>query len=145
MKKYLFLIPMFISLVFSCNTYELTEAQKINYTTSGALSNDCFQIIITVPPDREFKTMAEQRENAFIKAKNSLIPEIEKQVLLYYSAAKPVNIGSLSQETLNIIKDKSSEYSKQSIIEQEYYLIDNSAVLVYRIFKKGIKNEILDI
>jgi len=123
---------------------ELKESQKYDYTTSGALTDDCFQVIVTIPPDKALKTMADQRETAFIKAKGSIAEETEKQVLSYYSADKSISIDKIPLEKTNFLKEKSNEYAKQAIVEQEFYLIDNSAVLVYRIFKKGIKSDILN-
>jgi len=135
------LMILFIS---SCMSNELKEPQKYNYTSSGALTDDCFQVIITTPPDRDLKTMVEQRENAFIKAKDSIISETEKQILLYYSLNNSISIDSISPGIIKALKEKSNIYSKNGIIDQEYYLSDNSAVLVYRVFKNGIKNEILN-
>lgn len=144
MRKIIFVLIVFTFTVFSCRTHELKEPYKYDFTTIGPLTDDCFQVIITVQPEREFKTMADQRENAFIKAKNSIPSETEKQVLSYYSVSKSVGLDSIPEETVKILKEKAYSYSKIGIIEQEYYLIDNSAVLIYRIYKTGIKNEILN-
>ncbi len=144
MKKSVISLIIITLFVYSCRSNELREPQKFDYTTSGALTDDCFQVIVTVAPDRELKTMADQRENAFIKAKDSIPTETEKQVMEFYAAGNSLNIAELSLEKINILKVKSETYSKQGIIDQEYYLIDNSAVLVYRIFKNGIKNDILN-
>lgn len=141
--KIIFFIA-FVLLIYSCKSNELKEPYKYNYVTTGALTDDCFQVIITTPPDRELKTMADQRENAFIKAKNSIPLETEKQVLSYYTNDKAVNINSIPENILKKLKEIAGAYSKLGTIEQEFYLIDNSAVLIYRIYKTGIKNEILN-
>lgn len=145
MKSAIVLIIASALLIFSCNSYELKDPERYDYVTSGALSDDCFQVIITIQPEKEYKTMADQRENAFIKAKDSIITETVKQILSYYSSSKSLKSDLISPEKLNTLKEKAGAYSKLGTIDQEYYLIDNSAVLVYRIFKKGIKNEILNI
>jgi len=144
MKKYILFLIFPAALVISCKTYELQGSHKFDYTTSGALTENCFQVIITMPPDKEFKTMTEQRESAFIKAKDSIGAETEKQILTYYCVNRSIEIESIPSDKLNVFKDKATDYSRRGIIDQEYYLIDNSAVLVYRIFKTGIKNEILN-
>lgn len=145
MKKLLPLLFITLCLsVYACRSNELKENLKNDFTTSGALGEDCFQVIITSTPDNELKTMAEQRENAFIKAKNSITEETEKQILAYYKAVKSAESDTLPEEKINILKQKSAVYSKKGIIDQEYYLIDNSAVLIYRIFDNGIKSEILN-
>lgn len=129
-------------ILFSCSSYELHEPQKYDYTTSGILADNCFQVVITMPPDKEFKTMSEQRENAYIKAKNSIVSETAVQILNYYTS-NSASGGNLSEERISNLKKRFEEYSRKGVIDQEYYLIDNSAVLVFRIFKTGIKNEIL--
>lgn len=143
MKRSIIFLILLSLLIYSCRSNELREPQKYDYTTSGALTDDCFQVIITMTPDREFKTMADQRENAFIKAKDRIPAETEKQIKEFYAAGNSINIADMPQDKVNLLKEKSETYSKQGIIDQEYYLIDNSAVLVYRIFKNGIKSEIL--
>jgi hypothetical protein len=144
MKKIIIPLILFILFINSCRSNELKEPQKYDYTTSGALTDNCFQVIVSMTPDKDLKTMADQRENAFIKAKDSIAAEIEKQVLLYYTVSRSVSADSLPEEKLNIFKERAIGYSKLGTIEQEYYLIDNSAVLVYRIYKNGIKTEILN-
>ncbi|HNX24809.1 MAG TPA: hypothetical protein PKG60_12240 [Spirochaetota bacterium] len=144
MKKIIISLIACTLFIYSCRSNELREPQKYDYITSGALTDDCFQVIIKVSPDREIKTMADQRENSFIKAKDSIPAETEKQVVAFYAAGNSTNIDDLPREKVNLLKEKSQVYSKQGIIDQEYYLYDNSAVLVYRIFKNGIKNEILN-
>jgi len=145
MKKILIFIVLYACfLLCSCSSNELKGNLKQDFKTSGALGENCFQVIISAMPDNELKSMAEQRENAFIKAKNNIISETERQILAYYSTVKSIDMNNLPQEKLNLLKKKSASYSKKGIIEQEYYLIDNSAVLVYRVFDNGIKNEILN-
>jgi len=145
MKKISAILTLLTLSFFFCRSNQLNDLQKYDYVTSGALSNDCFQIIVIAAPDSEFKTMADQRENAFINAKKNITSEIEKQFLSYYLLNKSLNSRDVSNEMLNLIKEKAIYYSGYFTLEQEYYLIDNSAVLVYRIYKKNIKNEIMNI
>jgi hypothetical protein len=131
-------------ILLSCTPSELKEPMKSDYRTSGALGDDYFQVIITYHPDKEFKTMADQRENSFIKTKNNIISETEKQILDYYLAQKSLNVSDIQPDRLNMLKENFKAYAKYGNIDQEYYLADNSAVLVYRIYKKGIKQQILN-
>ncbi len=144
MKKITIFLIILTCTIYSCKSNELNGNLRYDFTTSGALGEDCFQVIISASPDSELKTMAEQRENAFIKAKNNIIPETEKQVFIYYSSSKSLRPDEIPLETVNSLKKKSSAYSKKGIIEQEYYQMDNTVILVYRIFNNGIKNEILN-
>lgn len=142
--KNIILLLVIVSMLNSCSSGQLKEPMRSDYTTSGILADDYFQAIITYPPDKEFKTMAGQRENSFIKAKNNLIAETEKQILLYYISQKKININDIQTETMSRLKEKFMEYAKDGNIDQEYYLPDNSTVLVYRIHKTGIKQKILN-
>ncbi len=129
-------------LTLSCSSYELHEPQKYDYSTSGVLTDDCFQVIITMPPDKELRTMSEQRENAYIKAKNSISQETARQIMNYYTANIPG--GKVSDDMVPVLEKKFEVYSRHGVIDQEFYLIDNSAVLIFRIYKTGIKKEILN-
>jgi hypothetical protein len=144
MKKSTIFLIILTCTIYSCRSNELKENQKYDFTTSGTLGEDCFQVIISASPDSDLRTMAEQRENAFIKAKNSILSETEKQILAYYLSAKTLSQDNIPPETLNSLKKKSAVYSKKGAIEQEYYLMDNTVILVYRIFNNGIKNQILN-
>jgi hypothetical protein len=144
MKNLTIFLIILTCTVYSCRSNELKGNLKYDFTTSGALGDDCFQVIISASPDTELKTMAEQRENAFIKAKNSISSETERQMLDFYLSSKSIKPDNIPLETVNSLKKKSGAYSKKGIIEQEYYQMDNTVILVYRIFKNGIKNEILN-
>lgn len=144
MKKLTIFFIILTCAIYSCRSNELKGNLRYDFTTSGALGEDCFQVIISASPDAELRTMAEQRENAFIKAKNSITAETEKQLLIYYSSSKSLRPDDIPEETVNSLKKKSGLYSKKGIIEQEYYQMDNTVILVYRIFNNGIKNEILN-
>lgn len=142
--KHIILLLITAAILNSCISGELKEPMRSDYTTSGILSDDYFQAIINIPPDKEFKTMADQRENSFIKAKNNLIPETEKQIMAYYISQKNININEIRQENMERLKAVFHEYAKDGNIDQEYYLPDNSTVLVYRIHKTAIKQKILN-
>jgi hypothetical protein len=144
MKKLSIFLIILTFTFYSCISNELKGSLKNDFTTSGTLGEDCFQVIITASPDADLKTMTEQRENAFIKAKSSIFAVTEQQILSYYLTANGGKVENLPQEKIDYLKKKFSAYSKQGIIEQEYYLIDNTAILVYRIFNNGIKKEILN-
>lgn len=139
------ILPAIVAvLLISCSSGELKEPMRSDYTTSGALSDDYFQAIITFPPDKEFRTMADQRENSFIKAKNNIISETERQILAYYISQKNLIPDDIQTEKLNQLKETFRSYANYGNIDQEYYLPDNSTVLVYRIHKSGIKQKILN-
>ena len=127
--------PLMLLFIFSsCVSHDLKEPYKSNFTTSGALTDDCFQVIITTPPDKNLKIMADQRENSLMKAKNIIKDETEKQIISYYLSSKSINNDNLTEDKSNIIKIKALKYVEYGKIEHEYFLIDNSVVIIFRIF-----------
>ena len=143
MKRTLILLVT-VFILNSCSSGGLKEPMRSDYTTSGALSDDYFQVIIAFTPDRDYKTMADQRENSFIKAKNNIPAETERQILEYYISQKNIKPSDIQADKLELLKKTFRSYAKDGNIDQEYYLADNSTVLVYRIHKTGIKQKILN-
>jgi len=125
-----------------CSTSQLHEPYASDFSTSGLLGDDCFQVIIKMEPDKEAISMHERRESAFIKAKKNIYSEAEKQIISYSLLSRKDN-GTVSEADDAAIKKMAASYAESGKLEQEFYLIDDSAVLIYRIYKKGIKNEIL--
>lgn len=144
MKK-LILITSLALILSSCLSHELKEPYKSDFSTSGTLTDDCFQVIITTAPDKNLKIMSEQRANSLKKARNNIKDETERQITSFYTTSKSLTSDGLPDDKMIIIKTKSDKYTESGKVEYEYFLIDNSAVLIFRIFKKGIKNEILNI
>lgn len=125
-----------------CATTQLPEPYASDFSTSGPLGEDCFQAIIKMEPDKDAISMHERRESAFIKAKKNLYSETEKQIISY-SISSRKDKGTVSDADEAEIKKLAASYAESGKLEQEFYLIDDSAVLIFRIYKKGIKNEIL--
>ncbi len=131
-----------LSIYAGCTSVNLAEPYASDFTTSGPLGDDCFQVVIKVEPDKDAVTMHERRESAFIKAKKMIYSEAEKQISsYYYSAGKDAATDQPGDDSG--IKKAAASYSGSGKLEQEFYLSDDSVVLIYRIYKKGIKNDIL--
>lgn len=129
-------------IIFSgCGTMQLPEPYASDFSTSGPLGDDCFQVVVKMVPDKDALTMHERRESAFIKAKKNIHSEAEKQIISYILASH--NNGTALTSEDSTIKKMASSYAGSGKLEQEFYLIDDSVVLIYRIYKKGIKNKIL--
>ena len=80
---------------------------------------------------------------AFIKAKKNIYSEAEKQITGFCITSREEK-GSVSESDKAEIQKIAASYAKSGKPEQEFYLIDDSVVLIYRIYKKGIKNEFLN-
>lgn len=136
------LVFMILTLSVGCTSVNLTEPYASDFTTSGPLGEDCFQVLIKVEPDKDAVTMHERRESAFIKAKKIIYSEAENQIIKYYDSVKK-DTASDQQGDDSGIKKAASSYAGSGKLEQEFYLGDDSVVLIYRIYKKGIKSDIL--
>lgn len=142
MKKtaYIFLL----CLVVSCATYKIPDKYKNDFTTRGPLTTDVFQIIIEKNPDNGLKTQSEKRESSYINARKSIIQESVKQLFSYYYEQKKTDEASTPSEKVSLLKKKFTSLAEYAVIEQEYYLQDNSVILVLRIYKDDIANKILN-
>ena len=132
-----------ITAIAGCRSYELAEPYKSDFTTSGPLGEDCFQAVIKMQPDKDTETMHSRRESAFIKAKKNLLAEAGQQIYNYYASCKGSQDAGLAEATRDKLADKFTRIAEDGIIEEEFYLNDDSIVLIYRIYKKGIKSGII--
>ena len=132
-----------ITAAAGCRSYELAEPYKSDFTTSGPLGEDCFQAVIKMQPDKGTETMHSRRESAFIKAKKNILAEAGQQIYNYYASCKAGQDAGMAEATRGKLTDKFSQLAEEGIIEQEFYLNDDSIVLIYRIYKKGIKSGII--
>ena len=140
-----FLFSVLISaaalLVSGCGSTQLSEPYASDFSTSGPLGEDCFQVLIKMEPDTDSSSMYEKRQSAYIKARKNLYSEAEKQIMAYCISSRQ---GKISESEEAAIKKTAASYAESGKFEEEFYLIDDSVVLVYRIYKKGIKNEFLN-
>lgn len=138
---FLFLLLLF---TFSCKSYVVPDKIKNNFTTRGPLCSDIFQVIIIKNPDKGIKTQAEQRESAFNSTRNNIQTECVNQMFQFYTEQKKISETQLSIETVSDIREHFTSIAEDYVIEQEYYLEDNSAVLIIRIYQNDIINKILN-
>lgn len=146
MRKGVFFI-IFITLLwslYSCASYSVPENVRYDFTLRGPLTDDVFQVIVTAKPERDAVTQHEQRESAFITAKEHVTEECINQMLEYYLSKKQNDGSSISSERIAVLKNQFKGLASKAVIEQEYYLQDNSVVFVVRIYFDGIKDKILN-
>ena len=85
MKKGIFFIIL-LQLLCSfcaCNSYTIPESVKYDFTIRGPITGDVFQAIITAKPGTNAITQHEQRESAFISARDQVAEEYINQMLEY--------------------------------------------------------------
>ncbi|GAF92953.1 unnamed protein product, partial [marine sediment metagenome] len=113
------------------------------------LNSNCFQVIIEQSPDKNRRGLVNKRENASLKVKSN-INEIILNRLFKYCINHNIKKNKIidANENLNFpevkksISDKFKSYLSYGSIAEKYYKEDNSIVVIYRIFKNDLKNEI---
>lgn len=136
------LISAAVLFITGCGTTQLTEPYASDFSTSGPLGENCFQVIIKMEPDKDASSMYEKRQSAYIKAKKNIPVEAEKQIIAYSLLSRD-DKDAVSESDTAAIKKRAAAYADSGKLEHEFYLIDDSVVLIYRIYKKNIKNEFL--
>lgn len=122
----------------------MPENVRYDFTTRGPVTDDVFQVIVSAKPGLNTLTQHEQRESAFISAKNNVTDECINQIFKYYLSEKKIDESSLPADKIVLLKRVFNDFASDAVIEQEYYMPDNSVVFVVRIYSAGIKSKILN-
>ncbi len=150
--KLAFTLFIFIMLLIplSCTIrYYDTNKLANDFTSEGFLDSDHYQVTIKGMPDNSSRGLVEQRESALKNAK-SIMEDIIIHNLANYSLEyhvqklkiKDVNDIQNLTEIKKELPDKMRKFLDFGHIAFEYYNPDNSAVIVYRLFKEDLKEKI---
>lgn len=139
------LIP---ALFFSCVSAPLTQEKAQDFSTNGFLDAGNFQVTASAPPDPSAKGLVAQRESAAVRARAGLQESAVKALVEYRIAAFSAehkddpDLAALSAEARQFLGVEFRKYLHYGAIAEEYYEKDNTAAVVYRISKAGLKGEI---
>jgi hypothetical protein len=144
------IILLFLSFFTNCTIKYYDTNKLINdYTTEGFLDTDHYQVIIRGKPDEGAKGLVAQRESALNNAKSAMNEMIINSLIKYslnYNISKlkikDINEIENFQETKEILSKKLNKFLQFGYTAFEYYNEDNSAVIVYRIFKEDLVKKI---
>lgn len=122
------------------------DKQPVDYKTEGFLNGNYYQYIIKRSPVGIASGLVEKRESAYLDAK-SYADKIPLQKLTHYCyslylSKHPVLKNDASKHYTGKLKQKLMLYIKKRYLYQEYYTRKSEAVLVFRIYKQGLKNEV---
>ena len=112
-----------------------SKKETLNFTDEGFISDNEFQVILKGFPDKKTKTMVAQRETARASAA-ALVEDVPVSKLAEHICATTQYAGF--PETIKLFQ----KYKKYGYIYEEFYLIDNSIMIVYRFRKSGLKKDI---
>lgn len=144
MKKNLLIL--FMLLLSSCSgIMPLNENQIGDYKKTGFLNKDNFQVIITGTSSNKNKSLTESREIARIDAINKMEEQIRFSIIseslkLNNNKNKP---DFYSDNTL--VQNKADKLMKIGRVFSEFYDKNNNIIIIYRISKKNLFNDIKNI
>jgi hypothetical protein len=126
----------------------MTQEKALDFSTNGFLDEGNFQITASAQPDTSAKGLVAQRESAAIRARAGLQDSAVRALVEYRMIAftadhkADADLAALSAEARANISVDFRKYLASGAIAEEYYEKDNSASVVYRISKSGLKGEI---
>lgn len=139
--------------LFSCFTTTQTPANiNYNYKSEGFLDKNHFQVLAKGIPDSGLKSLVEKRESAMRNAETLVQSRYMKLLNEYYLKNKLPNYSPITfpllknysaiQKELNGHLSQYPGYGKKIC---EYYNEDASAVIVHRISRNNLRDDILSI
>lgn len=150
MKKIPLLLALFTLSTVSCTIHGYdTKRLATDFKTKGFIDTDHFQVIVQARPDNDKRGLVRQRESALENArqrlKQTVLEKLTDYYLSYYARKQGIADKSafLSQtEKMLQLNQTMVEYLEYGYTAFKYYARDNSAVLVHRIVKRGLKDDI---
>ncbi len=140
--RYLFFLSMFLFL--SCTAPGILEkVNQADITKNGFINDNCFQVIVKEPPDNRFQSLVERRESAYFKVKENLASIVINKIIDYTLSYTIKNKDSKFNRTE--YSHSFRHFLSYGTIAEEFYEEDDSVVIIYRITKKNLKNELLSI
>lgn len=149
MKQKILLLITLTFLVQGCTLFQPKDIDHPNILDEGFITDNLFQIKVSYPPDSDAMTMIDKRESSFFKAKRNMRENAIKKMSQYCISYNLKKNGlttrsqlKLTDEMMKSLEENLRELSSEGFIAQEYYLEDNSAVLLFRICRNDLKQEI---
>jgi hypothetical protein len=149
-REYLF-FPAVISAAFmlSCGVPSVKADKPFDFTTQGFIDDNHFQVIVSEKPDKAAKGLVAQRDSALTIARNGIqkkaVTDLAQYRMGIYIHEKGIDPTTDDGRLTLVKKDLTAAFlpllSYGRVIE-EYYEKDNSAVILFRIEKSGLRQEV---
>jgi hypothetical protein len=152
--KYLHIRIILITVLMFCTAISCTiryyDTNKLlnDFSTEGFLDRDHYQVIVKGMPEKGLKGLVAERESALNSAKAVMSKKTSASLVKYIL---DYNINKLKIKSGDILNPEDVKRNIAAGVQQfiasgytafEYYNPDNSAVLVFRIFKDDLIEEI---
>lgn len=147
MRAFFFTL-LILPLLAACATAPLSSEKAADFSTNGFLNDGTFQVTASAAPDGSAKGLVAQRESAAVKARAGLQESavkalVEHRIALFTAENKgKPDLAALTAEARSLLNAEFRKYLSYGAIAEEYYEKDNSAAIVYRISKSGLRAEV---
>ena len=137
MKKFslIFCVSLLPGLM-ACGGWQTKDTIQ-DFTTEGFVSDHTFQALVTEKAPKNARGLIERREGAYFVAKERVRQRAVTNLRKYM-----VQLPCAGQKPADLRERDLSEYEDQGHIAEEYYNAKDTVTLVFRIRKKGLKEEI---
>ncbi len=136
-RSLLLLTALILPAAYNCAWQNGTKPVLKDFTSRGFISNNCFQVIVKMPPDKKSRSLTDRRESAYIKAKLNINSIVIKNLFDYCIKIEKNNSRNAAK-----LKTKLKEYLRFGYVFREYYNEYDNVILVYRLYKINLKEEI---
>ncbi len=110
-------------MIHSCAGIERNDSIT-DYSTTGFVTPDCFQVITKSEPDISSRTLTEKRETSIKTAREQLFPEVRRHMKSYFLSSSKQDIGNRIPE----VEKEVENYVSRGYIVCEFHLDDASSV-----------------
>ena len=143
-------ITVFFFISLNCTIKYYDTNKLINdYTTDGFLDTDHYQVIVKGKPDADAKGLVAARESSLNDAKTRIEDTVLNNLVEYNYQYYLDKLNIKDEKKIQNVQYVKQDLRKQMLqfysfgyIAFEYYNPDNSAVIVYRIFKDNLLKKI---
>ena len=143
-------ITVFFFISLNCTIKYYDTNKLINdYTTDGFLDTDHYQVIVKGKPDADAKGLVAARESSLNDAKSRIEDTVLNNLVEYNYQYYLDKLNIKDEKKIQNVQYVKQDLRKQMLqfysfgyIAFEYYNPDNSAVIVYRIFKDNLLKKI---
>lgn len=143
-------VLIFLSFFNACDSVPAVKADKpYDFSSQGFLDDHHFQVIVTAKPDKAAKGLVAQRESALTTARNDIQKKALADLVQYrieiYAHENNIEQSAEDGQTAAIRNYLTAEFRpllSYGKVTEEYYEKDNSAVVLFRIEKTNLRQEI---
>lgn len=138
--RYILFTTILLLCFYSCGR-NIIEHSDIK--SDGFITKDCFQTIIKSKPDKNLIGLVQNRESALKNVKKIMDDTVNTKLMEYYSSYLKIKNSNIDINKYQPrVMEELKKFKKWGYLAHQYYEEDMSAVMVFRIYKKKLKEKI---